>query len=180
MPIRPLVIPKLGQFAFVLSDPSDDHLKDLRETIDRLSIPDLRLVLHCNGYSMDDLLRLARSLPPLTSITAYDYVLPASTMELIAQDACFQTLTSLEACINRYNTKDLVKMFKVYWMTRARQSNNAHTGIHFTTIEVLDASEKDIFELSRDIAVIQKELGAPDAKIILRPWRSHCSHSWLF
>jgi len=96
---RPLMIPKLEEFAFVLSDPSADHLKDLRETIDRLSIPDLGLVLYYDGDGGDDILRTAHSLPPLTSIKVYQYFLRASTMELIAQDAFFQTLTSLEACI---------------------------------------------------------------------------------
>ena len=178
---RPLVTPKLEQFAFVLSDPSADHLKELRETIDRLymSIPNLRLVLLYNGDRGDGILRLARSLPPLTSIKAsHQRFLPASTMKLIARDVFFQTLTSLEACIHPSDTKDLVEMFKGCW-TRARQSNSAYTGIRSATIVVV-VSEKKISELSRVIAGIQKELGVPDAKITLRQWHSHHGRSWLF
>jgi len=178
---RPLAIPNLEQFAFVLSDPSDDHLKDLIETIGRLSIPDLRLVLYYDGYGMDGLLRLAHSLPPLTSIKVCEYFLPTSMLELIAQDACFQTLTSLEAGIRRYNPKDLVEKFKltVYW-TRARQSNNVHAGIHSVMVEVVGTSHKVTSDFSRDIAVIQKRLGASDAKITLRRRRPHLGRSWLF
>ena len=163
---RPLVIPKLEQFAFVLSGPFEDYLKELRETIDRLSIPDVRLelVLHYVGRDGGDIVRLARSLPPLTSIKAYDCYLPASTIELIAQDVCFQALTSLEVLTGAEN---LVEMFKAHWV-RARQSNNMHMGIRSATIEVIDASAKDISELSRDIAMIQKQLGIIGAKITLQ------------
>jgi len=51
--------------------------------------------------------------------------------------------------------KDLVEMFTAHW-ARARQSNNTHTGIRSATIEVIDASDKDIAEFSWDIAVVQK------------------------
>ena len=154
---RLLAIPKLEKFAFVLSDPSAGHLKELRKTIDRLSVPDLSLVL-LDAYPA------SRSGSFLTSIKAYQYFLPASTMELIARDACLQTHTSLMACSD---TKDLIEMFRVCW-TRDRQSNNVDTGIHSATIEVVDASEEHISKSSRDIAVIQKELGAANAKITLR------------
>ena len=53
---------------------------------------------------------------------------------------------------------------------RARQSNNAYTGTRSATIEAVNASEKDISQASRDIAVIQEQLGVVDAKITLRRW----------
>ena len=109
---RPLVFPELKQLAFVLSGQPEDHLEDLRETIDCLPIPDLRLELHYDGIEKDGILRLARFLPPLTLIKAYECILSASTMALIGQETCFQTLTSLEIRIGLHNTKDLVKMFK--------------------------------------------------------------------
>ena len=65
---RSLVIPKLEQFAFVLWDPSEAYLKELRETIDRLSIPDLRLELHYDGGYDVGIVRLVHSSPPLGSM----------------------------------------------------------------------------------------------------------------
>jgi len=174
---RPLVIPKLELFTFVLSSSSEDCLNDLRETIDHLSIPGLRLELHYDGCQADDILRLAHSLPPLTSIKAYKCFLPASTIALIGQKTCFQTLTSLEIITSLHNTRDLVEMFKAHW-ARARQSNNTHPGIRFATIEATDPSEKDISHFSQDIAVIQKQMGVTDMKITLRRWCS--SDPWRF
>jgi len=155
-----------------------DHLNDLRTAIDCLSIPDLSLVLHYDGMEEAGFVRLARFLPPLTSINVYECILSASTMALIGHETCFQTLTSLEIRIGLHNTKDLVEMFKAHWM-RARQSNNTHSGIRSATIDAIDASEKDISQFSRDIAVIQKQLGVTDAKITLRLW-THRGRSWRF
>jgi len=167
---RPLVLPKLEQLTFVLSNSSKHHLNDLREAIDRLSIPDLRLQLHYNEGDEDDLVRLAHSLPPLTSIKADECALPASAIKLIGQEACFQTLTSLEIVTGARNVKALVGMLKAHW-ARARQSNNMHTGIRSASIKVMDASEKNISDLSQDIAIIQKQLGVTDAQISVRRWR---------
>ena len=175
---RPLVIPKLEQFAFLLSDPSEDHLKELRETIDHLSIPDLGLELDYDGSEGDGIMRLAHSLPPLTSIKAYAYDFPASTMELIGHETCFQTLTSLEIITRSLHTKALVEMFKAHW-ARARQSNNNHTGIQFATIEVFGIGGDHISKVSRDIAMIQKQLGVADANITLRKWAPG-GRPWLF
>lgn len=94
------------------------------------------------------------------------YFLSASMMELMAQDACFQTLTSLKTWILHCDVKVLVEIFKVYWMS-ARQLNNVNIGIHSMTIEVVGTSEKEISEFLWDIAVIQKELGPSDTKITL-------------
>jgi len=49
-------------------------------------------------------------------------------------------------------------------------SDNNHTGIQFAKIETFEASKKDISEFSRDIVVVQKQLGVADAKIALEPW----------
>ena len=176
---RPLVFPKLKQLAVVLSSPSEGYLNDLRKTIGSLSIPDLRLELHYAGKEEGGIVRLARFLPPLTSIKAYGCTLSASMMTLIGQETYFQALTSLETRIGLHNTKGLVEMFKAHWV-RAQQSNNTHTGIRSATIEAIDVSEKDISEFSRDIAVIQKELGVVDANITLRRQRSHPSRWWLY
>ena len=100
---------------------------------------------------------------PLTSIKAYTLGFPASTTALIIQETCFQALTSPEITA-ALNMKDLVKMFKAHW-ARARQSNNNHRSIRFATIKVMDASEKDIFEFSRDIAVIQNSRESQTQKL---------------
>ena len=171
-----MAFPKLEEFAFVLLNPSEAFLKELRETIDRLSIPDLRLVLQYPGYRGDDILRIAHALPPLTTIKAYEWIFSASMMELIAQETCFETLTSLE--IVTEDTKGLVNMLKTHWM-RARQSNNTHTGIWSAAFETRSATEKDISEFWRDIAAIQKQLGVTEAKFTLRPWAS-VGRPWQF
>ena len=126
----PLVFPKLKEFTFILPDWADleDYLKEFRETIACLSILDLHLEVHYHGYGGDDILELAHSLPPLTSIKAYRKGLPASMVVLIlalilTQKTCFQTITSLEIATGPLNTKDLVEMFKTHWMY-AQQSNN--------------------------------------------------------
>jgi len=100
--------------------------------------------------------------------------LSTATMEAIAQDACFQTLTSLETQIHCLNTKDLVEMFRAH-QTHTRESNTMHTGIQSAMIEVSDISKKDIPKLCRDIMVIQKQLGVADAKITLQHW---CTDLW--
>ena len=173
---RPLVIPKLEKFTLVLSSSSEDYLNALRVTIDHLSIPDLRLELHYDGRDRGAIMRLARFLPPLSSIKAYECSLSASMMALIGQEMCFQTLTSLEVRIDLCNTENVVEMFKTHW-AHAQQSNNTHIGIRSATIEAINASEEDISEFSRDIAVIQKQLGVTDAKITLRRWRPD---AWRF
>ena len=113
---RPLVLPNLEKFAF---DTSNGDPVDLRQAIECLCLPNLRLEL---DTLQPDIVLVARSLPPLTTINAPDFLLLESVMDIISHDPCFQKLTSLQAVVPLEFTKAFIEMLTVQW-SRARQVN---------------------------------------------------------
>ena len=158
---RPLVLPNLEEFAFDLNNASDECLAELGQAIECLCLPDLLLELDDAG--VNDIVRVARSLPPLTTIKAPECLLLESDIDILSHDPCFQKLTSLEMNVSLKNTKAFIEMLKVQW-SRARQLN-MHLGIRSTTIHVPYASEEDLSQLSLDIKQVQKQLGVLDSQI---------------
>jgi len=143
---QPLVLPNLKEFAFGLYYTSDELVADLRRAIEGLSLPDL--LLEFDDYGVGDVIRVAHSLSPLTTIKAPEHILRKSHMDIISHDR-FQKLMSLEMIVRLEDTEAFIEMLMVQWSC-ARQPNR-HLGIQSATIHVQDASEEDIFRLSQDI-----------------------------
>jgi len=153
---RPLVLPNLKEFAFDLHDRSYRHLVELGQAIEPLCLPDL--LLEFDDAGVVDVMRVARFLPPLTTIKAPNRIL------IIPHDPCFQKLTSLEMSIRFEDTKAFIEMLGVQW-SRARQLNT-HLGIRSATIRIPGAGEEEISRLSLDIKQVAKQLGVLDSQII--------------
>ena len=159
---RPLVLPNLEEFAFDLNATSYGRLAELSQAIEGLGLPNL--LLEFDDAGVDDVMRIACALPPLTTIKAPNRVLQKSFIDIIPHDPCCQKLTSLEMSIRYKDTEAFIEMLRVQW-SRARQLN-MHLGIRSATIYVPDASTREVSQLSVDMRQVQKQLRVLDSQII--------------
>ena len=178
--ILPLVLPALEDFQFSLWQRSLADLAPLAGlvgVIDGWSTSRVLALRAEMNYWGKHLAEVAGHLSFLTSIDALHSILPASGIQMMAQEQYLPRLLSLRASVAFANMDDFIDMLKTRWArTIVRQGSQLQSGtsacmIRSGTIFVLGADDEFISRLSNKIREVQEEIGVSGIHIDLRACR---------